>query len=420
VRIERLVTGGAGVGRLSAGKVVFVPHTAAGELVEAEVDAGATPARGRLLGVLQPSPDRVAAPCPHVIACGGCDWMHLSAQAQQAAHAAIVQSLLSHAMPGCRVPELRVHPAPASLGYRTRARILVRADRRGVRAGYRAPGTHDLVPIGVCMVLDPSIAPVLAALPEVLQGASGEGDVQLACGAQGCPVLSIHWRGDLAPGVWAAIDARVASGAWAGVRVSLEGSKQPADFGDPQACMSGADGAPLRIAAGGFAQPSDAGAALLARRVAELAESALVPARPRHVLELFAGSGTLSILLARGAASFTAVEADADAAACARTNLAARSLGGSVVLADANTFAIPARTEIVIMDPPRAGAPGATRAIAASRAKSVLYVACDPATLARDLGVLGRAGFTPTDVETFELFPQTSHVETAVRLVRGR
>jgi 23S rRNA (uracil1939-C5)-methyltransferase len=135
------------------------------------------------------------------------------------------------------------------------------------------------------------------------------------------PVLTIRWRGELAP--------------------------------------------PLRIAPGGFAQPSDAGAAILAKRVALLAESALVPARPRHMLELFAGSGTLSILLAPLAASFLAIEADPDT-------------------------------------------------------KSVIYVACDPATLARDLGVLLGACFLPVDIETFELFPQTSHVETVVRLVRAR
>jgi 23S rRNA (uracil1939-C5)-methyltransferase len=184
--------------------------------------------------------------------------------------------------------------------------------------------------------------------------------------------------------------------------------------------LEGADGAPLVIAPGGFAQPSDAGAALLARRADELARIESKP-RPRHVVELFAGSGTLSVLLAKDAASFTAVEMDEPACAAARENLAARGLAGKVVPKDADAFAIPPNTTIVVLDPPRTGAAGAARAIAASSARVVVYVACDPPTLARDLATL-TAGhkLAITHVETFELFPQTSHVETIVRLERSR
>ena len=221
----------------------------------------------------------------------------------------------------------------------------------------------------------------------------------------------------------------------------LEGATQAANFGDPRACMVGADGAPLLIAEGAFAQTSSEGAAMLARRVAELARAD----RPQRVVELFAGSGTLSVALVRVAESLVTVEVSPEAAACARENLAARtnapsrstsssapaSSGGEgpeapaagswkVVVADADAFPIPPHAEVIVLDPPRTGAPGAARAIAASRAGTVVYVACDPATLARDVAVLTSAGFSLTDVETFELFPQTSHVEAVVRLARTR
>jgi 23S rRNA (uracil1939-C5)-methyltransferase len=253
-------------------------------------------------------------------------------------------------------------------------------------------------------------------LPEVLAGASGEGDVLLARGAGERPVVDIAWDGELSPGAWAAIDARVGRGAWAGARVVLRGAKQPASFGDPRPFLQGADGAPLVVAPASFAQPSDAGAAMLALRVAELCE--FDGERGRRVVELFAGSGTLSILLAARAASFLAVEIDAEAASCALQNLRARGLGGKVVAGDADATPIPPWADTVVLDPPRAGAPGATKAIAASRAKRVVYVACDPPTLARDLATLVGAGYRLTDLETFELFPQTSHVETAARLRR--
>jgi 23S rRNA (uracil1939-C5)-methyltransferase len=422
LRIESIAAGGAGVARLASGARAFVPRSAKGELVEAEIDATKRPAEGRLLRVIEPSADRVAPPCPYVESCGGCDLMHLAIAAQESAHAEIVRAALAHALPGAALPEVRVHPAPSPLAYRTRARVFLKGDRRGViRVGYRAPGSHDLTAIDACAVLHPSIAPLVAELADALAGASGDGDAHIARGRAGLPVVSIAWRGDLPAAVWAALDGRAATGAWAGARVVLEGAGMPATFGDPRPVIEGADGAPLVIAAGGFAQPSDEGAAMLARRADELSRIEAKP-RPRHVVELFAGSGTLSVLLARDAVSFTAVEIDGAACAAAKENLTARDLDAKVVTADADAFALPAGASVVVLDPPRAGAPGAARSIAAGSARVVVYVACDPATLARDLAILtmeGKGRLAVTHVETFELFPQTSHVETVVRLSRA-
>jgi 23S rRNA (uracil1939-C5)-methyltransferase len=428
LRIESLAAGGAGVGKLERGLVVFTPQTAPSEVVEVEVDLGPTPAQGRLLRVLTPASERVVPPCRYVTSCGGCDWMHLSPSGQRAGHAAILRSAIAHALPSAKLPEIRVHPAPAELGYRTRARLFARAERGRVRVGYRGAGTHAITAVDACLVLAPALSPVIGQLAEVLFGASGEGDALIGCGADGLPVVEIAWRGELTASTWAALDAHVQRGAWAGARVVLEGVRDPASFGDPRPVLHGVDGAPLLIAPGGFAQPSSVGAALLAHRVAELAlltegteGSAPIwkESRPRHIVELFAGSGTLSVLLARDAASFIAVEIDPGAVACARQNLAARGLSAKVSAADADAFAIPPRTEVVVLDPPRAGAPFAVTAIGASSARVVVYVACDPPSLARDLGALVRGGFELTHIEAFELFPQTSHVETVVRAVRA-
>lgn len=418
LRIEALAAGGAGIARLG-GAAVFVPRTAPGDVVECEVSLAKKPATARVLRVIEPGPDRVAPPCPHVDACGGCDFMHLDARAQERAHAEIARAAIAHALPGVALPEVRAHAAPAALGYRTRARLFLKTERHDVvRVGYRAPGSHEITAIDACAVLDPALGPLLAELREVVAGARGEGDAGIALGRDERPVVSLSWRGELAASTWAAIDARVASGAWAGARVVLEGAGQPANFGDPRPVIAGADGASLRIAAGGFAQSSDAGAARIARRADELSRLEQRP-RERHVVELFAGSGTLSVLLARGAASFTAVEIDAAACAAARENLAAHP-HTKVVTADADAFAIPKAASVIVLDPPRAGAPGAAKAIAASSARVVVYVSCDPATLARDLAIIAKGRLAITDIETFELFPQTSHVETIVRLERSR
>jgi 23S rRNA (uracil1939-C5)-methyltransferase len=412
VRVDRIAVGGAGVGRLADGAVVFVGGAAPGELVEVEVDRSRKPARGSLVRVVEPSPDRVAPPCPHARECGGCDLMHLTGPAQAGAHAAIVRDAVAHATGLSTLPEVQTHAPSTPLGYRTRARLFARVERGRVRVGYRGAASHAVAVVEACLVLDDAIAPLVGALPGLLDGAVGEGDVSIARGDGARPVVDLAWRGALPAAFWARVDERVASGAWAGARVRLDGVAAPATFGDPRPVLAGPDGLPMRLAAGAFAQPSEAGAIALARRVAALAAPA-----GRHVLELFAGSGTLSVALAPGAASFTAVEIDADAAACARDNLAARGLAAKVAAADADAYPIPPKAEVVVLDPPRTGALGAAKALAASRAKTVVYVACDPPTLARDLAVLATK-FVLTDLETFELFPQTSHVETVARLAR--
>lgn len=419
--IDTIAAGGAGVGSLEDGLRVFVPGTAPGDAILAAVQRDSRPARGHLLQVLEPGRDRRQPPCPHVERCGGCDLMHLSEAAQEKAHAEIVRTGLERAL-GSSVPTIRVHTAPQALGYRTRARLFVKTERHRVRIGYRASASHLIADVDSCVVLDPSIAGSLEDLPRVFAGAKGEGDVQIARGASGRLCIDAVWHGELPPTVWAAIDQRIQSGAWAGARMLMEGATKPATFGDPRPVLEGADGLPLVIAAGSFAQPSDQGANHLAKRVLELShkDPEANGGSLGTVVELFSGSGTFSVLLARSASAFFSVESHEEAAQAARQNLASRSLSGKVTVTDADAYAIAPNAELVVLDPPRSGAAGASAAIAASRASRVVYVACDPATLARDLAILARGGFALTHLETVELFPQTSHVETIARLVRSR
>jgi 23S rRNA (uracil1939-C5)-methyltransferase len=423
--IETIAAGGAGVGSLEDGLRVFIPGTAPGDRVLAAVHRESRPARGQLLQVLESGPDRRPPPCPHVERCGGCDLMHLGEAAQEKAHAELVRFAVERAL-GSSPPTIRVHSAPQPLAYRTRARLFVKTERHRVRIGYRASASHQIADVDSCVVLDASIAGSLEDLPRVFARSKGEGDVQIARGAAGRLCIDAVWHGELPPTVWAAIDQRIQSGAWAGARVRMEGATKPATFGDPRPVLEGADGLPLVIAAGSFAQPSDEGANHLAKRVLALShkDPEAVPeatvASLGTVVELFSGSGTFSVLLARSASAFFSVESHEEAAQAARQNLAARGLSGKVTVTDADAYAIASNAELVVLDPPRSGAAGAAAAIASSRASRVVYVACDPATLARDLAILARGGFALTHLETVELFPQTSHVETIARLVRSR
>ncbi len=414
--IAELSPGGEGVAICEiAGerRAVFVPGVARGERVRVEADLSRRPARGRVLEILAPSAERVLPECPWYERCGGCDWMHLSAEEQARAHAAIVTSIVPAAWAGTRVTP---HAAPRTRAYRTRARVHVDVRRGRVVVGMYARGSHEPIAVDACLVLDPVLDEARRKLVPLLEGAKGRGDAQLALGPPGDPrraVLDLRWSGDLPGSVFARIERAVSDGWLAGARVYAGDVKVPAKVGDPTPWITGADGAPLRLAAGGFSQATEEGNTLLACRAVELAE-AIAPGV--SAIELYAGAGNLTVLLAR-TRQVTAVELSREACDAARANLAARGLGARVVEADASRFAIPKDARLVVLDPPRTGAKEIAAALAARPLPAIVYVSCDPPTLGRDLALFAAAGYTPEAIETFEMFPQTSHVETIAALV---
>jgi 23S rRNA (uracil1939-C5)-methyltransferase len=421
--IAELSPGGEGVAICesdSERRAVFVPGVARGERVRVEVDWGKRPARAKLLAVLDPSPFRVAPPCAHVDRCGGCDWMHLAPAEQIAEHERIVRQLL-------RLDESFVgwksHAAPRTLGYRTRARVHLEAKRGRVVVGMFGRRSHEPAAVDTCAVLDPVLDRTRGSLSTLLEGAEGRGEAQLSLGAprdgdgERLAVVDLRWMGELPAAVFGRLERALGTSdeppVLAGARVFAGDVRIPAKIGDPSPFIVAADGAPLRLAPGGFSQATEEGNVVLARRVAELARTLA----PGPCVELHAGAGNHTVLLARDR-EVVAVERDADACAAARANLAARGLSARVVEADAGTFTIPKATKLVVLDPPREGARAVAETLAArgARRPDVLYVSCDPPTLARDIRTLEGAGYVVRAVETFEMFPHTSHVETVVVL----
>lgn len=417
VRIESLAPTGEGVARLPDGRVVFVPRTLPHEWVEITVSRR----RGRLQRVLEPSPARVEPSCSIAHRCGGCDHMHVSSAAQPELHAEVVRSVIGRALGSVeRLPSVTSHTPQPPLQYRTRARLHLRAQPgHPARAGFLASRSHRLVDaLGArCPLLPAELLGAALRLRDGLTGA-GQGEAQLACGRAGLPVIALRWRGELSAATYAALTAEVDGGRWAGLELSLEGAREPLRAGDPRPWQIAGDGQVLVFPPGGFSQPSAAGGNALAAHVAEL----LAQAPHRRIVELFAGSGTLSVALAPLAEQLVAVEQSAAAAACLRDNLARRQLKAKIHVTDASCFPLPRAVAAVVLDPPRGGALEAVTSLAAERRgqpRTVIYASCEPTTLARDLAVLCRAGYELSDLDTFELFPQTSRVETVVRLVRS-
>ena len=418
IQIEKIAPGGQGVAFVDdAGerRAIFVPLAAPGDLVRVEIDFAQKPARGTLLTVVKPGAARVAAACAVATRCGGCDFMHLDHQAQRAAHEAMLRESLPASS---RAMAVVVHAPTAPLAYRTRARLHLRFGKRN-EVGFLGARSHDVVEAPRCLVLSPSLEAMRARLPSWLAGAKGKGEARLALGAypSRAPVVDFTFSGELPPSFFAALERAVATGELAGARVLEEGAKRPATFGDPSPWIMAADGAPIRLAPGGFGQASDDGNAMLGARVMQLASPLISEASP--VVELFSGAGNFTVALAARTSKLVAVESDADACEAARANLAQRKLKAKVTTADANRFPLPRGLRLVVLDPPRTGAREACTAIVLSRAEHVLYVSCDPPTLGRDLAVLEAGGYVPQSIDLFELFPQTSHVETVVLLSKA-
>jgi 23S rRNA (uracil1939-C5)-methyltransferase len=280
--------------------------------------------------------------------------------------------------------------------------------------------THDPVAVDRCAVLDPAVEKARRSLASIFRGSRGRGEVQLALGVGGRPVLDVRWTGEPTPACFGRLEEAVAAGELAGARVLVGDASRPATVGDPTPWMAGADGHPLRLAPGGFGQANDAMNATMALYVAEQVRS-LASSGPAldKAVELYAGSGNLSILLAREVGELAMVESSREACDAARANLAARDLRARIVEADAESASWAPGTRLLVLDPPRAGARAVAERLAASRVAHVIYVACDAQTLGRDLAILAPA-YAVRSVAAFEMFPQTSHVETVVALDRIR
>jgi len=340
--------------------------------------------------------------------------MHLSLDAQRRAH---VDHLRAALPASWREVAIASTAASEALGYRARARLHVQCTPRGrVVVGMHEAGTHDPVEVGTCAVLEPPLERARRGVGPLFEGSRGRGEVQMALGAERLPVLDVRWDGELAPETFARLERGVAERAIAGASVTIGGATRPARIGDPTPWMTGADGAPLRLAAGGFGQASERMNTALALHVAEIVRAW----QADKAVELYAGAGNLSILLARETGEIACVESSRETCVAAQANLTARGLNTArVIEADAADYPFSKATELVVLDPPRAGARAVAERLATSRVGHVVYVSCDAQTLGRDLAILAE-GYAPLSIAAFEMFPQTSHIEAVVALERRR
>ena len=386
LQLEGFAAGGKAVAHAPDGRVVFVALGIPGERVIAEVTREeASFIEATTVAVLEPSPSRVEPPCAYFGRCGGCQLQHIDYGEQLRLKAGIVADQLRR-IGRFEDPPLREMIGMSDpWGYRNHLRFTVRRDGD---VGFMEHGTHRFLRIERCAIAHPRVNEVLrAAQGRTMQTTQ----LSVRVGEQTGEMLvqpKLHWR----PGR----SRSVASGQTTYTE-ELAGTR-------------------FRISSPAFFQVNTRQAA----RMAELVIARVVQARPTVVVDAYAGVGTFAALLAPRVPRIVTIEWSAAAGDDAAVNLAPyNNVDRRVGTVEELLPDLEPAPDVVIVDPPRAGlARTVIDAILASAARRLVYVSCDPATLARDLRILADGGFTLTEVQPLDMFPHTQHIECVTTLDR--
>lgn len=417
LRIERIAAGGDGVGRLDDGRVVFVPRTAPGDLVEIERRRDyRRHSQARVARLIEPGDGRVEPKCPHYVAddCGGCQLQHLDLPTQLSAKRSMIEEALSR-LGRVEAPVDEVEPAPDPWAYRARITLALAPGRR--HAGFHPVGQASRVfPLEECAIAQPGVMAIYRALsPHLHLLPSTARRVTLRRDREGGSHILVGDEGTAAWSRGAALAAAV------GERLpECSVWWQPAT-GAARVMGGRGDRFPATV----FEQVHPA----MGDRIRRVAVEALGDVAGRHVWDLYAGIGEATAMLIERGGTVESVELDRRAVDLAERRGGLVSAGSRPEPGAATTVQRHAGrveevlrhlrpAEVAIANPPRAGLDAeAVAALCERPPRRLVYVSCDPATLARDLGRLAGT-YRPERVRPFDLFPQTAHVESVTVLER--
>lgn len=429
--IDKLVTGGDGLATHD-GMKVFVPFSAPQERVRARIVTQKRDyAVAEIEEILEPSPLRVSAPCPHYGVCGGCQLQHINYQGQLVVKRLYVNEALQR-IGQVFVPVRHVTSEPEPWHYRNKTQYPVGTVGNGMAIGFFKRGTHNLLDIPACLLHPEGFDRLREAIRDILATAGETGyDESRHNGNVRHIVLR---EGTRDGGLLATIVTRTPR---FDVRSAELIAEQPGVIGvahcvvpsrtnrimGPQIKVLIGRGhvyhtvldKTFQVAAPSFFQVNIQQAEELCRKVLKH----VAPNGDELLLDLYSGVGMISLLVAPFVQQVTAVESDATAVEDAKVNALEQAVRNVDFICDDVSRAIGrvASTDVVILDPPRKGCPADTlRRITALRPKRIIYVSCNPATLARDLAVLEQSGYVTHEIEPVDMFPQTFHVEVIARL----
>ena len=439
--ITALTNEGDGVGR--AGEMVFfVPNTAVGDMIKARVlKVKKTYGFAKLESVVTPSPDRIESDCSVSKSCGGCVFRHVSYDAELTAKRQNVIDVVT------RIAKLDpslvkdIIPSEKIDGYRNKASIPVGLDKNGaVIMGYYARHSHNIMPCLSCRLSPPIFNEIaadfhafLSQRPELVRTAKNRSVIRhlflryaetsgevMVCIVAGAKRFKDDLLFDYLSNKYAAIRSIV---------VNINREDTNVILGDRTVCMRGDNvitdtlcGRRFDISAPSFYQVNRAQAERLYAKAREYASLSGCEV----LLDLYCGAGTIGLSMADGCRELIGVEIVPEAIENAKHNAAQNGVTNArFICADATQAAAQLRQEgirpdVIVVDPPRKGlTPDLIATIAGMSPKRVVYVSCDPATMARDLSLFAQQDYSAEEITPVDLFPRTAHCESVCQLIRS-
>lgn len=433
VEFHALAAGGEAVGRDSDGKTIFAPFAAPGDMAQVAVESEKSSfGRGVVTTLETASPSRVEPPCPQFrphtphFSCGGCAWQHISLQAQREAKRDIVQSALSR----IGHQEIRVEPCQGGEGfrYRNKADFVLGHINGAAELGFFVAASHDLIPAATCLIQLPENEEVLQAAQEILRAHSDWGfDAESGRGfwrrlvsrtsSQGETLLTLvisHEAKEECSQIASEFRKRLPH--LVGV-LERQAKKPTRSVWGRDYLVETVNGLDFKVAGDAFWQVNPEVSPLLVQTAVQMAE--VQPGQ--RALDLFCGAGLFALHLARQGARVTGIETHRGAIRDATFNAKQNGLKAEFRAGDAGRelkkFA-GGDFDLILLDPPRAGAAECMNELVRLAPPRIVYVSCDPATLARDAKFLTSRGYRMGRAVPFDLFPQTAHVETAACFTR--
>jgi 23S rRNA (uracil1939-C5)-methyltransferase len=425
--IEKLVYGGEGLAHAD-GNTVFVPFVLPGEQVSAAVRTRKKKlVHANLVEVEKASPSRITAACPHFRVCGGCHYQHIEISEQVRQKKEILRETLSRLGGVQWTGAIQEHTAQP-YGYRNRAQWAFRAALPRAFGYFQAESAH-ILPIDVCPVLSPRLAETFSQLQELARSNSlPPGILEIEAFADGADekiALNIAFERFTEPPKALANRFKTALPALESL-LMLDGSKNKFELDGPGYLIQKAGGFTFRVNHLSFFQVNRF-------LIEDLLETMVGNAKGGYALDLYAGVGFFTLPLAKTFSKVVSVDANLSATRDLKQN--AETAGATVISENEHAEEFlkkeQEQPDLVLLDPPRAGLGAEAASLLTNLGpQDIVYLSCDPATLARDLAILTASARKPesaislkhnyeiSEVHLFDLFPQTFHIETLVRLRR--
>ena len=412
VQFEKMVFGGDCLGRLADGRTVFVPFVLPGEVAEIEItESKERFARGRAVNLLQKSPDRITPPCPYFTICGGCHYQHLDYAQQLKLKQGLVKDQLERIGKVTNLPEIPMTASATPFGYRNQVQLhptKLEGAEVNLRLGFKQANSDTVLPIERCLLISEEMNALLSQIE--LEPYSDLSRIAIRNDSDGELMLIFTGKSDEPPDL------------------SIELPVSSAFFGPDGQCLnlSGNDALVFTVLGKEFLVSPESFFQVNLPVSEEMIKHVLSQIEPRQnleVLELYSGVGLFTRFLAPHASQLTAIESSPSACFDFVTNL--DEFENISLFEGEVEFILPGLIEqlkpidLVVLDPPRAGLNvKARQALIDLAPHQIIYISCDPSTLARDLKHFSESGYDLQSLKAFDMFPQTAHVETMTVLQR--